>query len=128
MAHTTLNEVQVTQVLIQTLQEFREKVDPEMPLQQLLTLLVAARDPGVTMQDVMKELDVSSASVSRNVAKLGRVDRHHEPGFDLVTAYEDPMERRRKVVDLTSHGKQLIRRVAEVFNKQLQIAEKRAGA
>jgi len=127
MAHT-LNEVQVAQVLIAALQEFREKVDPEMPVQQLLTFLVAARTPGVTMQDVMKELYVSSASVSRNVAKLGRVDRHHEPGFDLVTAYEDPMERRRKVVEMTSHGKQLAKRVADIFNKQMQIIEKRAGA
>jgi len=127
MAHS-LNEVQVAQVLIQTLQEFRDKIDPEMPVQQLLTFLVAARTPGVTMQDVMKELDVSSASVSRNVAKLGRVDRHHEPGYDLVTAYEDPMERRRKVVEPTSHGKQLIKRVAEIFNKQMQLIEKRSGA
>jgi len=126
MAHT-LNEAQVAQVLIEALQEFREKVDPEMPVQQLLTFLVAARTPGVTMQDAMKELDVSSASISRNVAKLGRVDRHHEPGYDLVAAYEDPMERRRKVVELTSHGKQLAKRVADIFNKQMSIIEKKSG-
>ena len=127
MAHT-LTEAQMAQALIPALLEFRAKIDPEMPVQQLLTFLITARTPGITMQDAMKELDISSASISRNVSALSRINRFHQPGHELLQATEDPMERRRKVLELTTHGKQFAKRVAEIFNKQMQIIEKRGGA
>jgi DNA-binding MarR family transcriptional regulator len=114
-----MTEEQVARLLVNVLQEIRKEIDPEMPVQQLLTYLVAVRQPGIPMQDAMTELNISSASISRNVAALGRINRHHDKGHDLIDAQEDPMERRRKVLSPTPTGQRLLARLTWIINKQL---------
>ena len=64
---------------------------------------------GVAMQTISEELAIAQSSVSRNVYKLGDINTHTKIGIGLLETFEDPMERRRKIVRLTSKGQRVHR-------------------
>nr|WP_029766628.1 winged helix DNA-binding protein [Pseudomonas sp. P818] len=92
--------------LFKAIKEFRE-IDPEMPAQSIALFLYSAIYPGCTMMDLQKNLAMTQASCSRNVAALSEWHRLEKPGHGLIVATPDPMERRRKIVRLTEKGEQL---------------------
>lgn len=79
---------------------------PDVNLSALLMLLVIslADKDGVSMADLEKQLGLSQAGCSRNVALLTDTNRHREEGAGLITRHEDPMNRRTKVVRLSPKG------------------------
>lgn len=77
---------------------------------------INAPQEGVRMQKIAEELDIAQSSVSRNVYKLGDVNRHKKPGIGLLIAFEDPMERRRKLVRLTSKGKRVFHTLTDLVS------------
>lgn len=100
---------------LQLLNEFR-KLDPEMPIQVATVFLeVANNGEPILMTDLGDRVGIAQSSVSRNVAALSKVNRFHQPGFDLLEAREDPMERRRKLVDLTVKGRRVATSLAEIL-------------
>lgn len=92
------------------LEELR-KLDPEMQLQTAQTFMCVALRPGITMKEIGDKLGLSQSSCSRNVAALSKWHRLNKPGHNLVVAVEDPMERRRKVVNLTQDGERMARNI-----------------
>ena len=86
------------------------KFDTQMEAQAMAVFLFVAihgcRD-GVAMQVISKDLNISQSSVSRNAYKLGDINRHKKNGVGLLETFEDPMERRRKLVRLTAKGKRV---------------------
>ena len=70
------------------------------------------------MKELADALGVAQSTMSRNVAYLDRINRHHQPGLDLVRATEDPAERRRKIVTLTPRGRQLKTRLNELVLRE----------
>lgn len=99
--------------LFKAIEEFR-RFDAEIPTQTVNTFLYVATHEGCTMKDVADALGVAQSTMSRNVATLDRINRHHQPGLDLVRAVEDPAERRRKIISLTPKGRQLTARLNEL--------------
>ncbi|KAB7627695.1 winged helix DNA-binding protein [Alkalilimnicola sp. S0819] len=87
-----------------------------MPLQMAVAFMLIVNYEGLTMKELCERLGISQSSTSRNVAALSKYHRLNRPGLDLVRATEDPMERRRKLVHLTSKG----RRVAESLKALLE--------
>jgi len=85
------------------LNELRE-LDPWMGLQTMETFLVVAMKPGLTMQEIAEATGLAQSSCSRNVALLSKWHRLGKAGADLVVTYEDPTERRRKIVFLNEKG------------------------
>ena len=71
---------------------------------------------GVKMQTIGDELNIAQSSVSRNVYKLGDVNRHKKSGLGLLIAFEDPMERRRKKVKLTAKGKRVFNTLTDLVS------------
>jgi len=89
-----------------------QKVDPEMPLQQVMCLFVIAQEKeGISLTDLANKVGIGLASASRYVGSLGKINRHREEGFNFIEAYEDPMERRKKIIRVTTKGKIAIRKM-----------------
>ena len=103
MARVTEKQEALSQIL-KVIERFRE-IDTEIQTQTVAVFLTVAKHPvPIKMQEIADELGLAQSSVSRNVAWLGSWSRHHKKGQELVEAYEDPMERRRKLVRLTEKG------------------------
>lgn len=103
--------------LLRTLEHFR-KIDPEMPLQQIMLLLGAAEAearPGAhdaaSVQDLCTKLDLAQSTASRNLAVLSGKDMRFQERTALLSAYENPMNRRQKLVALTPEGIKLMRQI-----------------
>lgn len=96
------------------------RLESEMPLQQLHCLLVIAQsEDGLSLTDLAKKVGIGLATASRYVAALGKQNRHREEGLLLVEAFEDPMERRKKIIRLTKKGKIAIEKLAGDLNADL---------
>jgi DNA-binding MarR family transcriptional regulator len=81
------------------------QIDAEMPLQQLHCLLVIAEaKEGLSLTDLAKKVGIGLATASRYVGALGNINRRREEGLKLIEAFEDPMERRKKIIRLTKKG------------------------
>lgn len=89
-----------------------QRIDPEMPLQQVICLFVIAQEKdGISLTDLANKVGIGLASASRYVGALGKVNRRREEGFNFIEAYEDPMERRKKIIRITTKGKIAIRKM-----------------
>lgn len=102
--------------VVKCLEEFR-KIDPQMPPQTAQVFLWVCIQDGITMKDLAERVGISQSSTSRNVAALSKEHRYGKPGYDLVAATEDPMERRRKIVKLTPKGRRIAQALSDVFGE-----------
>lgn len=101
--------------LSEAVQTFR-LLDAEITATQVLVYLTVALhhpDP-IPMMELQKALALPQSSLSRIVASLSKFDRHHNEGLNLVLAYENPMERRAKLVQLTPSGVVLQRQLSTI--------------
>ena len=88
------------------------RIDSEMPLQQIHCLLIVAQEEdGISLSELARKAEIGIATASRYVAALGKINRHREEGFNLIEAFEDPMERRRKIIRLTPKGKAALKNI-----------------
>jgi DNA-binding MarR family transcriptional regulator len=82
--------------------------DYTMPSQQQL-LLLGLYVNGVTNQaDIEEMTGVKRSSNSRNITKLGFGERGEINAPRFLESFEDPMDRRTKLVRLTPKGKALV--------------------
>src|SRR4051794_41435723 len=89
---------------IMILNEFR-KLDPELPTQMALVLMLIAQKPGISFKELVQQTDLGKSSVSRHVAALSE-----QYGKGLVTFWEDPMDRRGERAGAPRHGHDLVLR------------------
>ena len=103
------------QKLLKAVEHFR-LIDGGMHAQAMsIFLFVAAHHPKpIAMQTIAKEIGVSQASVSRNVALLSSTTRYRTKGPNLLNAEEDPEERRCKLVTLTAKGTSFMKALSEI--------------
>jgi DNA-binding MarR family transcriptional regulator len=96
------------------------RIEPEMPLQQLHCLLIISQaDEGLSLTELAQKVGITLATASRYVAALGKQNRHREEGLNLVEAFEDPMERRKKIIRLTTKGKIAVQKLVGELNANL---------
>jgi len=110
-----INHHEACSQLLMVIERFRE-IDAEMQAQSIAVLLKVAKHPvPIKMSEIATELGLSQSTVSRNVAFLGDWNRRKEEGHKLLEAYEDPMERRRKLVRLTAKGKRFLKSTNQII-------------
>lgn len=80
-------------------------LDADMPMAQAYALLLIARDEGLSLKELSTRAQVGMASASRYVAAFSQPAAPGRKGMGLVTAKEDPLERRKKIITLTPKGK-----------------------
>ena len=92
--------------------------DTEMQAQTMRCFLRVALAPkeGVSMQQIIEDLDIAQSTLSRNIAMLSKFNRHKVSGHGFVESFEDPMERRRKLVKLTSKGQKVANGLARGYH------------
>ena len=87
----------------------RSAHDPYMTMPQLNLLLQLYVHGEISQQELPKYTLVAKSANSRNIAKLGDGERPTiERGPGWVESFEDPMDRRNKIVRLTSAGRKLL--------------------
>lgn len=101
------------EVALKVLETFKN-LDAEMPLQQARCLLLIAKaKDGCSLTELANKAGIGLATASRYVAALGKINRKKEQGLQLIEAFEDPMERRKKIIRLTPKGKAALKRLLE---------------
>ena len=96
------------------------QLEAEMPLQQLhVLLLIAKAEEGSSLTDLAREAGIGLATASRYVSALGKQNRHREEGLLLVESFEDPMERRKKIIRLTDKGRLALNKLIGDLNANL---------
>lgn len=106
------------QKIINLFQRFSQ-YDLKMQLSTALTLLYVWRyqdEPdGVTTGDLTKWLGMTPAAASRNTYYWGEgTNDMPNSGYDLISVVVDPVDRRKRVLRLTSRGEAFIRQLREV--------------
>lgn len=97
-------------LLIAALEELRD-LDVDMPIAQALSLLLIARNEGLSLKELAQQAGVGMASASRYVATFGKPKKAGAKGYGLVTAVEDPEERRKKIITLTPKGRSFVNKL-----------------
>lgn len=92
--------------LLKIVRKFRE-LDPDLIFAhaEVLLLVAEAGNDGISLSDIADKTGLGLSTVSRHVAHMGKINRHHEEGLKLIETHEDPMERRRRLATLTGKGK-----------------------
>jgi DNA-binding MarR family transcriptional regulator len=75
-----------------------------MPLQYVTAFLLVATEENLNVTEYAKRAGTSQSLMTRHLMDLGVVNRHHKKGFGLVEAYDDPVDRRNRLVHLTLKG------------------------
>lgn len=110
---TPLNE-KTLEKLLAVLEEFR-RLDPEMPTQTASSLLFIALQDGIPVTDLGPKLGLSSATASRNVANLTKVNVKREKGPDLVFTEEDDSDRRIRRCHLSPRGLVFLEKLSKII-------------
>jgi DNA-binding MarR family transcriptional regulator len=103
--------------LLNVLDAFRE-IDKDMPLQQVVLFLSAAKEDGMSLQEICQKYDLAQSTASRNLALLAGIDpKRPDRNQPLVRAFENPMNRRTKIIEPTPEGRQLLNKVLRLLRK-----------
>lgn len=87
--------------------------DREVPGQVIATLLYIAAHENCHKQALEEDLKFSTASGSRNTARLSEWHRLGKPGFNLIIKEDDPSNKRRQQLRLNKRGQRLIDQIKE---------------
>lgn len=113
--------------LIKVMETLRRRVHSDMPTQQVHILLTVADQPGITMPEIAKKLDMNQGTVSRNVKVMGiyaekpagakakgKKGDAEIRGYDLLRTQPDLYNRKSLAVFLTKKGEQVVKSLTKV--------------
>jgi len=101
----------------QLIELFRD-LYPDLPMQTVSVFLVIAMKPGIYQRELLKLLDISQSSISRNVMALSHVNRRGDAGLGLIAQQRDPVDGRQISLRLTPAGRELANRVVALGQPQ----------
>lgn len=79
-----------------------------MPLQYVTAFLLVASEESLNVSEYAKRAGTSQSLMSRHIADLSEVNRHHKPGFGLLEQFGDIVDRRNRLIRLTTKGKGIV--------------------
>ncbi|MES2048891.1 MAG: hypothetical protein V4447_10850 [Pseudomonadota bacterium] len=103
--------------LLKLFEVFRH-LDVEMPIGQLVFFLTAAKLEGASMREIADASGTKTSTASRYLANLEAKDQFRQSGLNLLHSYDNPANRRCKVIQLTQEGKKLLRTIID-FRKEV---------
>lgn len=86
-------------------------LDTDMTLAQALCLLLIAKNEGLSLSELANKSGVGMASASRYVSAMGKPGPRNQRALGFITATEDPLERRKKVIQMTTKGRTFVNKL-----------------
>lgn len=83
-------------------------LDAEMPAGQIVFFLNAAKLQGAHLREIADASGTKVTTASRYLANLSEKDQYRQNGLGLLRSYENPENRRMKIVELTEAGQELL--------------------
>lgn len=99
---------------IYALDHFRALAN-DLPLQAACIIILVAKQPGITVRELMARSKLSQSSCSRNIALLSETNRHGRPGLNVIEARPDPTDSRRYTLYLTPKGEEFAALLKDIF-------------
>lgn len=96
--------------------ELFRKQDVEVPGQLVSVFCYIASHNPCNLQAIERDLGLSPNSTSRNTDWLSSHHRLGKPGMDLIRKKVDPFNARRRIVELTPKGYEMVARIKEILN------------
>ncbi len=85
------------------------ELDPEMPAQSVMALVLIASKDNYTQQDLRDDMGIVSSTSARIAARLGEWEKFpNQPGLGLVNNETNPADRRTRILSLTAKGKAFV--------------------
>jgi DNA-binding MarR family transcriptional regulator len=100
--------------LFQVHELFREK-DVEVPAQLVSVFCYIASHNPCHLQAIEAGTGLSPNSTSRNTDWLSSHHRLGKPGMGLIVKKLDPTNHRRRFVELTEHGHEMVSKIKEIL-------------
>lgn len=102
---------------------FRKQLNKDLPSQHIALLLAVARQPGITMPELCKELDMPQGTVSRNVKLMSHYCDKNEisttkKGYGLLETDQASDNRYQLAVFLTAAGQELIEELTRIIGNE----------
>lgn len=94
------------------------KLDAEMPVHTVAVFVHIAQHPGCTTAHICEAVGIAQSTCNRNTLALGKINRHRQPGYDLITGVDDPADWRRKIYHLTPKGESVIASLGAIASKE----------
>jgi len=91
-------------------------MDREIPAQVIMTFLYIAAHDNCHKQALEEDLNLTTASSSRNTDWLSDHHRLNKPGLGLIIKSQDPVNRRRIVLKLSHKGRLLINAIKDALD------------
>lgn len=97
---------------IQLLDEFR-KLDPTMPVGEILFFLHASILSEPILKQVAQHADIADSSASRYLNHLAEGRPHKDiTGLGLLSTHENPLNRKEKIINVTEKGHMILNKIS----------------
>ena len=110
--------------LSQVIELLRKQLNKDLPSQHIALLLAVAQQPGITMPELCKQLDMPQGTVSRNVKLMSHFcdkkgnDGVTKRGYGLLETDQAPSNRYQLAVFLTAEGERLVQKSARAMEQK----------
>lgn len=114
-------------VVMETIRALNEEVGRvDWGSQTILTFLAVAQSGTLPQSQLQLITGMTQAGVSRNVGRLAEYGDSYARGLGLIRSYEDPEDRKSKLLTLTPRGQEVMAVVKKRAGKYFDLAVKRA--
>ena len=118
--------------IARVIEHFRKNVNKDLPSQHIAIFMAVAENEGVTMPELIRQLDMPQGTLSRNVKLLSRFmaqegGRTVLKGHDLLRTEPVPTGRHALAVYLTENGKFLLREIEDIMSESVPAVRSDAG-
>jgi len=90
------------------------KIDPRMPLGEVMFFITTAQNEGKSLKELAERCEILMPAASNYLDDLMFISgKNKGVGVSLLTAYDNPIDRRQKIITLTPAGRKLVENLIE---------------
>ena len=123
-----MNMMQQISKLSRVIEILRKQLNKDLPSQHIAMLLAVAQQPGITMPELCRQLDMPQGTVSRNVKLMSHYfdkagDGQTKKGYGLLETDQAETNRYQLSVFLTPEGERLVKKLVMTMGNEHSVNE-----